>query len=473
MTDAQAPVRFPAWAVVAGAALVAFAVFLFAPQVLNDGDTYWHLAAGDWMLSHRAVPHQDPFSFTRPGAPWQAHEWLSEVLMSLAYKAGGWSGFVLLFAATTAAAATLLAARLSRSLGGISLVVTLTLAFACMGPSLLARPHVLVLPVLMAWAIGLLSAREKDRAPPLAMAGLMILWANLHGSYVFGFVLLAAFALEALVEAAPGARWKVVRQWGLFGVLALAASLVTPHGVSGLLFPFKLMTMTILDGVSEWRAVDFSEPGPFEAALVATLFVCLSRGVRVAPVRLALLLFLLHMALQHVRHLIVLAAVAPLILAAPLAVALGQPRPLALRWCAAAIAFAAIALPLAALRLALPVQRTDNPTTPMTALANLPTGLSTKPVLNDYGFGGYLIFTGVKPFIDGRADMYGDDFVKRYFKIASPDAAALDRAIEEYRIVWTLLPPKHPLVPLMDGRPSWRRLYTDAFAVVHVREERF
>lgn len=470
MTDASPSARLPAWPVVAGAAILAFAVFLFAPQVLNDGDTYWHLAAGDWMLSHRAVPHQDPFSFTRPGAPWEAHEWLSEVIMSLAYKAGGWSGLVLLFAATTATAAALMAARLARSLSGISLIVTLTLAFACMGPSLLVRPHVLVLPVLIAWAIALISARERGCTPPLAMAALMTLWANLHGSYVFGFVLLAAFGLEALVEA-RGERWKVLRQWGLFGLLSLVACLITPHGLSGLLFPFKLMTMTILDGVSEWRAVDFSEPGPFEAALVATLFVCLSRGVRVAPVRLALLLFLLHMALQHVRHLIVLAAVAPLVLAAPLAVALGQPRPPALRRRAVAIAFAAIAVPLAALRLVFPIQRTDNPTTPMTALASLPAGLSTRPVLNDYGFGGYLIFKGVKPFIDGRADMYGDDFVKRYFKIASADATALSRAIEEYRIAWTLLPPNHPLVPLMDGRPGWRRLHADTFAVVHVREE--
>ena len=61
------------------AAMLAAAVTMFAPPVLNDGDTWWHLAAGQWILAHQQVPHVDPFSYTMRGHPWQAHEWLSEV----------------------------------------------------------------------------------------------------------------------------------------------------------------------------------------------------------------------------------------------------------------------------------------------------------------------------------------------------------------------------------------------------------
>lgn len=44
------------------AALAVFAVTAFAPGVLNDGDTYWHIAAGQWMLAHHSVLSTDPFS---------------------------------------------------------------------------------------------------------------------------------------------------------------------------------------------------------------------------------------------------------------------------------------------------------------------------------------------------------------------------------------------------------------------------
>ncbi len=79
------------------------------------------------------------------------------------------------------------------------------------------------------------------------------------------------------------------------------------------------MTMTILPNITEWRAANFAQVTTFELAILATLFVCLYRGVRMRLVPLLLLLGLLHMSLQHVRHQLVLVMVAPLILAEPLA----------------------------------------------------------------------------------------------------------------------------------------------------------
>src|ERR1044071_5644501 len=79
------------------AALGAFALAGFAPQIFHDGDTWWHLAAGRWMLAHQAVPAHDLFSFSFAGQPWTAHEWLAEVLMALAFGAATWSGLHILF----------------------------------------------------------------------------------------------------------------------------------------------------------------------------------------------------------------------------------------------------------------------------------------------------------------------------------------------------------------------------------------
>ena len=453
------------------AVVILAAVVLFAPAVLNDGDTYWHLATGAWIIAHGQVPRVDIFSFSRPGIPWVAHEWLSEALMGMAFRLTGWSGVLILVAAGLGLAGWLMVRRIAGSLSGITLLVVCVLAFACMAPSVLVRPHLLALPVLIAWTIELMDARAEDRAPRLVFAGLMLLWANLHGGYVFGFLLAGAFGLEALI-AAGRKPWPVIRGWGLFGALSLAACLTTPHGIMGLIYPFQIMTLNFLPNITEWAPENFAHPSGLQLALFVTLFVGLSRGMRVPPVRLILLLLLVYMALEHRRHQLVLAGVAPLLLAGPLAAALGQTPAGRLPLARGALAgCAALLVLIAGVRLAVPVVRHDDLNTPATALAHVPAELARQPVLNDYGFGGYLIFKGVKPFIDGRSDMYGEAFSNAYFRATAPDAARLTNLLGQYNITWTILSPSDPTVAAMDHMPGWRRLYADRYAVVHERVE--
>src|SRR5215470_12385781 len=73
-------------------AIVMLTIIAFAQKLAKDGDVFWHIAAGQWMLDHGAVPHTDPFSYTFAGAAWNPQEWLSEILMALIYRGGGWSG---------------------------------------------------------------------------------------------------------------------------------------------------------------------------------------------------------------------------------------------------------------------------------------------------------------------------------------------------------------------------------------------
>ena len=304
------------------AGLVMYTVVLFAPQVLYDADTFWHIAAGELMLDTRQVIHADPFSHTMPGKAWQTHEWFSEILMALAWRAAGWNGIVILGGLATGAAAALIAGWVSRFAPPLTTVVASILAMGTLISSLLVRPHVLAMPLMALWVIALLLAREKDRAPPLWLAAVMVLWANMHGSYVFGLALIGPFALEALI-AAPRAKWlEVTWRWGLFGVVCLAAALITPHGVEGLIHPFQLMTMSSLPDIVEWRPIDFSKAKAFEAGVIAVIFVAMTRGVRMPIMRLAVLLLLFHMALQHTRHVVPLGLVAPVLLAQPLGEAL-------------------------------------------------------------------------------------------------------------------------------------------------------
>lgn len=452
------------------AATAVLAVALFVPGVLNDDDTFWHLAAGEWIIAHGSVPHTDPFSYTRAGVPWTAHEWLAEVLMAWAFHAAGWGGIVVLTGTAAAAAFFQMGRHLGRLLPGGAVLLLLLLTGACVGPGLLARPHILALPFLGAWVAGLFIARTARRAPSWWLLPVMCVWANLHGGYVIGLLLVLPLGMEALLEA-PGQWRDVALRWGGFLLGGTGAALLTPHGLDGLLFPFKLIGMAELSGIDEWRPTNFGTLQPLEIVLMAGLYVSLTRGVRLPPVRLLILLGLLHMALAHTRHQLLIGMVVPLLLADTLRTGLGagdapSGRPPAgrRRWMTGG---AVLTVGLVAARLAVPVPPGGGRPLPDAALAHVPPQLAAAPVFNEYSFGGYLIHANIKPFIDGRADLYGPEFLRGYDAAVLPDKAALDRVLGHYGVRWTLLPPGSPAVAVLDLMPQWCRLYADRVAVVH------
>jgi hypothetical protein len=458
------------WPLVAG--LLTMLVAL-SPKVLNDGDTWWHVAAGRMMIAGRAMLRTDPFSWTVHGAPWFTHEWLSEVLLGAAFNLGGWSGVVILTAAAAGLTAWVLARNLGRWLSGLPLIVLTAFGLLLWSGSLLARPHMLALPILALWTAELLRSRAEDRPPRWRMLPLMALWANLHGSFFFGLALICPFALEALLAAKRAGRGAVVLRWGGFGLAATAMAALTPHGVQTLLFPLGLIRMASLAGIGEWAPSDFSRVSPLEIALLAGVFVAFTRPVRMPLVRAGLLALLIHLALQHVRYDQMLGIVGALILAQPLAGAFGQTMQASGRKSATSpilgLAAAALAIALMVGRIALPVVPRDGPTAPISAVAAVPPQIAATPVLNDYRFGGYLIGQHIPVFIDGRADLYGDAFLQAYARLLEPDRAQLAKTLDERHIGWTILIPGSPIARAMDETPGWRRLRTDRWSVIHVR----
>jgi len=464
------------------ASFAAFAFVTVLSSAFGDGDTGWHIATGRWIVAHGTVPQTDPFSFTARGQPWTAHEWLSDVAMYGAWRAGGWSGLILLFGIAAAALYAIVALHLRRwQRPGAAALMMIYLSIG-LTQSLLARPHLLALPMLAGWLIALLRARERDRAPPLALAILLFVWANAHGSFMFGLVLAGGFGLEALVSAAPPDRLRVIRQWGLFGLVSLIAALATPGGVEGLLYPFYVNSLALLPLIAEWQPARFGSPTALEVLLLSGLFFLFLRPVRIPPLRVLILLVALHITFEHIRNQMILVTLAVTILAEPLGRAWAEdaerPRPALLprlwadrRELAPLLAVGLLLfLGTATYRLVTPFDRPDSYGVPVTALRHLPPDLRGKPVFNEYSFGGLLAFEGIAPFIDGRSDMYGDAFTTDYFHIAQGDAARWKAAEAKWKFGWTILPPDTPLVKVIDREPGWRRVYADKWAVIHVHD---
>jgi hypothetical protein len=475
----------PSWPLIVG--LLLFARLLTARlALLNDPDTYLHIAAGRWILAHGELPLHDPFSHSMPGALWICGEWLAQIIMAATYNWLGWGGIIVFAAASAAAALALLTHFLLQRLPPLPALIAAAAAAALLEPHILARPHMLALPLLVLWSAMLLAARDAGRPPPFATLPVMALWANLHGSFLFGLALAAFLGGEAVLQ--PGARTRRAEalQWGGFVLGAFAAALLTPHGIAGLLQPLRLTLMPALQSsFGEWLSPNFQAAPDLELWLLGAVFIGFSTGVRLPPMRLLLVLGLIHMMLQHVRHADLLAIVGPLAVAAPLG------RSLAGLGASSASSrlgawFARLAqpagLPAGALTLMLavglalptalrPIVRTDDAVTPAAALAAAQGMGLSGPVLNSEAFGGYLVFRGVPTFIDGRIEMYGNDFLARDDAAERGDAITLAQLLTRYHVTWALIQRHSAEAAALRDIAGWQLVYADDRAAVYRRAD--
>ncbi|MCP1756874.1 hypothetical protein [Bradyrhizobium elkanii] len=454
-------------------AATTYLALIIKGNLLVDSDIYWHIVVGQWIIDHRAVPHADPFSFTMPGAPWITSAWLAEVIYFAAFKLAGWPGPAMLAALSASLAIFLLTRLLLKALPNVPVMIMVAAAIAMAAIHTMARPHVLVFPLMVLWANALVEASEQRRAPSLWFLSLITLWANLHGSFTLGLALIGPFALEALWTADKSARVTVAWHWLRFGGLALAAACITPYGPESILVTMRLFQLgPILSKISEWQPLDFGETNAVTVCLIAGAGYALYSGLKLPPIRVAALLAVIWQTLAHVRYVDVFALVAPFFIAGPLGRQLSWPELQHSRKLVqpARTAFvAAIAALVVATGMAMATVQYTLPRVPRDAVERLKE-LKASRILNDYYFCGYLIFEGIPTFIDSRAELYGSAFLTRYYLAVSlHDVPDFVRLLDEYKIDATLLAPSTRAAGLLDRLPDWERAYADEVAVVHIR----
>jgi hypothetical protein len=463
---------------------VAFAVFcavalMIAPQgsaLLGDPDTQWHIASGLWILDNRAFPATDPFSYTFAGQPWIAKEWGGQIALALAHKAGGWFGVAMLTTLCCALAFAIAARAAARRL---SATLALTLAIACLmfaNGGVLARPHIITLP-LVAWFASRLADALDDSGgprPPWALLPVMTIWANSHGLFTIGFVMAAAVGLQALIDARGRERLRAAVLWALFGAGLLAAACLNPYGLQPL-----WMTLQMADGeptefIAEWRMLRFSGVEALAYAVLAlSVLACLRRPVANIG-RLLIIVFVGYMMVKHVRFTVQFAVVACVFGALPLALWLKRPTQAA----AAPAPFAPLAASLAlaaaiivGLSTLAPKPTTPSRVTPTAALEAARAAGLAGPVFNAYDFGGHLALIGVPTFIDGRTDqLYIGGWRRRLEAALNADGPQeLAAFMAPYRPTWALLLPETPEARQIAAL-GWREVHRDAHAVVFRRD---
>lgn len=244
--------------------LAAAWVATWRPQV--DPDAWWHISIGKAVVAG-GIPALEPFSWLTAGDRFVAHSWLWDVLMAVAYDAGGPTGTSLLVVPITAgvvAAAWALIGIAAPGIPPIGRAALVVLGFVASLP--LWAPRSQTLDVLFVLGMSVAIARHLrlgTRGSLLALPLLALLWANLHGSAVLGMVAMLAAGLLTLPI---GARWGVwprrpIAPLALAALASLGAVTLNPYGPGLLLYPFDRGVASAFSfDIIEWRSPDFGAP---------------------------------------------------------------------------------------------------------------------------------------------------------------------------------------------------------------------
>jgi hypothetical protein len=443
-------------------------------RTLADGDIYWYLVVGDHILHTRYFPTADEYSYTRTGDPWIAKEWLSQILFYISYSIARWFGVVFLTAAVSALASSVLFAWLCRRVRPIVALTMTAVSFSLGMNTLIARSEIFFYLLLTVCACGLVGAVESKKTPwwlPLLVA----LWANLHASFPIALVLAALFAVEAVASAAPGERLETGAKWGLVLLASFAAMGATPYGYRPLLVSWRIIGAPEVNAIDEWRPMPFDIQGAYGAAFIAGSLAIVA-AARAGWSRAAPLLLCAALMVRHVRFFALFAMVAAPALATPISrlfprFARRSSAPNAATRRVATAALAAVSL---ATILLVPLAPAPVPA-PRTAPAAALEAARKLPVsgngYNAYPFGGFLIFNGIRTFVDGRTELYFGGLLKKAWDAEGDksDAAFLS-LLNEYDVSWALLVPGTEAVDKLRRSTQWKQIFLDRDSELFVRK---
>ncbi|HEV2689451.1 MAG TPA: hypothetical protein VGV35_12895, partial [Bryobacteraceae bacterium] len=257
--------------------------------LLRDGDTGVHLRVGDMILDTHAVPTRDPFSFSKPGEIWFAHEWLTSIVYALLVRAAGLKALVLMTGVILALYNTILLRQTVKR--GANSLLSMALVLAGANASSIhfhTRPHVLTLLFLTLATALICDDRRKTTRRIWLLVPLTALWANLHGGFVIlfpvlGLVVLGSVAEMLIDKPAAGEKRAMALRYIWLGVGCGAASLVNPQGIKLHLHIIELLrTSWFKAHISEYQSPSFNgEPMLFFMALLflglAAVYALLSR----------------------------------------------------------------------------------------------------------------------------------------------------------------------------------------------------
>ena len=474
-------------------------IFTLAAQPITDPDFWWHLKTGQYIVETRAIPHTDIFSSLRFGSEWVTHEWLSEVFMYGVFRTLGYGGLIVVFSLVITAAFWIVYQR-CRKLAGHPYVagLALLLGAAATMPTWGVRPQMFSL-LFASIFISFLDRYSRREAMPSIwwLAALMVLWVNLHAGFALGLVLIvltiAGLMLDWLLLRKDSFAdvWRRALPLGWLSLICMAVICLNPNGARIYSYPFETLTShAMMQYIEEWRSPDFHNP-LFQALallLLATFSAMVLSNKRARPGELLMLVATAWATLRSGRNVAFFALVATPLLAEHSWTFITSHR--WGRWFDASekrepeerstlkIVLNVLLLGIMLAVVALGVMRaiaaqlvTEAQEFPAAAVDFIRDQRLPQPIFNEYVWGGYLIwrlYPDYRVYIDGRADVYGDDLMEEFLTI-NDGKPAWRQPLDNHGIRTVLVKTDAALASLLRQDAGWQKVFEDKQAVIFVR----
>ena len=465
------------------------AVLALGTRMLNlDGDLPRHLLMGKYVLENRTVPTTELFIYPYIGQPYVPHEWLTDVLFYLIYSCWGWAGLVLLAAFLLAITFTLLYRGLADRLQ-IRLLIMILVAWGAIATSLnwAIRPHLISMCILSLWLMWADDLQRGKKFPVWLFPAVMLLWSNVHGEFIAGILVLAAYAFGWLVEYLfdrPQTELNIGKNIWLAFILSTAASLLNPSGAGPWLSIFGFVNNDyLMSRMVEANAPNFQNPDMlvYFSLLAMSIVLLAIKNTRLSLGQGFLLAGFSVMSLMAIRNIHLYGIVAPFVLADTLEGIRSYPvinrLELAMEnlegqskwfsWLGVA------AITLSSLFIidhdAQGLYQLKEPVFPIRAVAWLERNPQQGNMFNDLNWGGYLglhLWPDHLPFIDSMADTTG--LVTRNYESIMTLRAGWQELFKENEITWAIIPPKWELATELMAQ-GWKTVYQDQTAVILIR----
>jgi hypothetical protein len=461
-------------------AFLALFISILAFPRIPESDIWFHLRNAEEFLSRNSFLNADLYTFTSAGDSLINHEWLSELPYYFAFKALGLQGLYFVYLSLlllTFAGVYMLATRRGASPLNTTLLCFFgaSLGFYSFGPRMMHFGWVCLVILQLTLEHFTRTSRGLWILPPL-----FAIWINLHGSWVFGFVILGTHFASSLVKFQPAKvvtgpwDWTQLKKVAVYSVLSFAALFANPYGYKLVWYPFDLLLrqQANMKNVVEWQSVDF-QTGFGKLALfmlfgIVTAFLFSKKPWELRD--LLLIAFALWTSLTHVRFLIFAAILLVPIFAPRLhlfpKVQLDRPKALL----TLGLGFVILIVLIVMLPNNSELQAIIDKNYPRKAVAFMRAKGIEGRLLHLYDWGGYLEWHAreIRTFADGRTDIFVYNGVfEDYLQITSGRAPF--ETLDKYKIDTVLFPPNTPFTYSLDHSPAWKRIYTDPIASIYQR----
>ncbi len=449
----------------------------------DDPDLWWHLKMGQIIFTTHSIPTHDLFSYTSSQHALVPQEWLAELSIFCAYHLGGYAGLMLWFCVLSSALliAGYVLCRLYSGNAKVAFAGAMIIwFFGTIGFEI--RPQMVGYLLLIAELLLIWAGRTQDSRWFLGLPLVFVIWINCHASYILGIAVAGAYLLSSFCEFKLGAlvarRWSPQLRRPFVGALLLSVAVlfINPAGVRQILYPIDtMMNMNLLmANVQEWSPLQLTEARGIGLVGVLLCVFLLIAGCKAEIYfdELILLAAGAWLAAGHIRMLIIFGILAAPTLSRQLANHWENYEPEKDRILPNAVF---IGLSIAVVVLAFPSQgdleQQVEKQSPVKALQYMQAHELQGPMLNDYTFGGYLIWSAPEypVMIDGRTDLYEwSGFLDKYARWATiqEDPNIL---LRQYNVNFCLLSTQSQMINVIPLLPDWKLVYSDNIARVFVR----